>query len=139
MRGGVAKPFLDPDGEQRWIAVRFHIIADAVEQYLCGKDEVVGFIPDRDPVEEKPEPLIELERYEFFNWQTMPVYGGMIDQPWYFLEELAAAAEGRARYRLVQMQNQQAGIIGEQPATGLTPIAPSFNLQKYFEDKKTNA
>ena len=139
MRGGVAKPFLDPDGEHRWIAVRFHIIADAVEQYLCGKDEVVGFIPDRDPVEEKPEPLIELERYEFFNWQTMPVYGGMIDQPWYFLEELTAAAEGRARYQLAQMQNIRSGVATEQPATGLQPSGPALDLNDYFQKMKNDA
>lgn len=110
------------------------VIADSVEQYLCGRDSDIGPIPDREPVEEKPEPLVELERFEFYDWRFQPREGGLYDQPYHFMEELRAAAEGRARYRLLTMQPVETFNSDEPEKPGV-----SFDLQDYFGMSKENA
>lgn len=122
------EPFLEPDGEEKWLTVRFWEVADAVEQYLYTRDGEP--IPDRDPVTEKPEPLEELERFEFYNWQMPPRTGGLYDQPYYFLEDLRAAAEGRARYLLTQ--TAQPGFTSPIPEPTDRVPQQTIDLNEYF-------
>ena len=96
---GLGSPFL-ADGYKD-PAERRAAIAEEVQWYLQAQDGM-EVPPGVEPSDTMPDALYWLLQVE--KW-GLPRTGGLIDQPYFFMKDLEAAALGRARYEQVKDYN----------------------------------
>ena len=98
-REGLDGPFLDAGFDSP--GARRSAIADEVQYYIMVQGGM-GLPPDVTPSEELPDCLYWLLTTE--QW-GLPYHGGHLEQPWFFMLDIEAAALGRSRVAEIRDAN----------------------------------
>ena len=91
-------PFCDEDTAIK----RGRLIAEEVERYYW--QQVGGGDPDAEKIERVPECLSWLMTVERLG---MPYSGGLLEQPYHFIQDIEAASLGRARFERTREINRK--------------------------------